>query len=187
VRVRKLRTQTIASARADATSIQRPRQLPNGRKAIVTLHEEDMIASSNRQLHLRCLSTTAIGVGKNVPHTGSCQDDHGIRHTNNYAGPAAGIGSDLPRFPTARRTVKGTAGAENQKKGGRNFHGLVCGRFRAAATSAMYRLIDFKRRKDSCFGRSGRHRVRTPTDRHGIALWSMTTRAYLHSGSSRGP
>jgi len=35
------------------------------------------------------------------------------------------------------------------KKGGRNHHGVVCTRFRGGGHKRMYRLIDFKRRKDS--------------------------------------
>jgi large subunit ribosomal protein L2 len=35
------------------------------------------------------------------------------------------------------------------KKGGRNFHGVVCTRFRGGGHKRMYRVIDFKRRKDN--------------------------------------
>ena len=34
------------------------------------------------------------------------------------------------------------------KKGGRNFHGVVCTRFRGGGHKRMYRIIDFKRLKD---------------------------------------
>jgi large subunit ribosomal protein L2 len=36
-----------------------------------------------------------------------------------------------------------------KKKGGRNHHGIVTSRFRGGGHKRMYRLIDFKRRKDS--------------------------------------
>ena len=35
------------------------------------------------------------------------------------------------------------------KSGGRNFHGVVCTRFRGGGHKRMYRIIDFKRRKDN--------------------------------------
>ena len=35
-----------------------------------------------------------------------------------------------------------------KKKGGRNFQGVVCSRFRGGGHKQMYRIIDFKRRKD---------------------------------------
>src|ERR671931_1890243 len=35
------------------------------------------------------------------------------------------------------------------KKGGRNFHGVVCTRFRGGGHKRKYRVIDFKRRKDN--------------------------------------
>src|SRR5262245_57792038 len=35
------------------------------------------------------------------------------------------------------------------KKGGRNHHGIVTVRFRGGGHKRMYRVIDFKRRKDS--------------------------------------
>src|SRR5262249_8283292 len=38
------------------------------------------------------------------------------------------------------------------KKGGRNFQGIVTARFRGGGHKRMYRLIDFKRRKDSVWG-----------------------------------
>jgi len=34
------------------------------------------------------------------------------------------------------------------KKGGRNFQGVICSRFRGGGHKQMYRLIDFKRQKD---------------------------------------
>src|SRR5437588_9139156 len=37
------------------------------------------------------------------------------------------------------------------KKGGRNFHGVVCTRFRGGGHKRMYRIIDFKRRKDNAW------------------------------------
>src|SRR5438270_6513674 len=36
----------------------------------------------------------------------------------------------------------------NPKKGGRNNQGIVCTRFRGGGHKKMYRVIDFKRRKD---------------------------------------
>jgi large subunit ribosomal protein L2 len=36
----------------------------------------------------------------------------------------------------------------HKKKGGRNNHGVVCSRFRGGGHKRMYRIIDFKRRKD---------------------------------------
>src|SRR5712692_3829529 len=36
-----------------------------------------------------------------------------------------------------------------RKTGGRNFHGVVCTRFRGGGHKRMYRIIDFKRRKDN--------------------------------------
>src|SRR5947199_8593092 len=37
----------------------------------------------------------------------------------------------------------------NPKKGGRNNQGIVCTRFRGGGHKRMYRVIDFKRRKDN--------------------------------------
>lgn len=39
-----------------------------------------------------------------------------------------------------------------KKKGGRNNQGIVCTRFRAGGHKQMYRIIDFKRRKDGVVG-----------------------------------
>src|SRR5229473_1319912 len=36
-----------------------------------------------------------------------------------------------------------------QKTGGRNHHGVICTRFRGGGHKRMYRIIDFKRRKDN--------------------------------------
>jgi large subunit ribosomal protein L2 len=39
----------------------------------------------------------------------------------------------------------------HHKKGGRNHHGVVCTRFRGGGHKRMYRIIDFKRRKDNAW------------------------------------
>jgi large subunit ribosomal protein L2 len=39
-----------------------------------------------------------------------------------------------------------------KKKGGRNFQGVVCTRFRGGGHKRRYRIIDFKRRKDDVWG-----------------------------------
>ena len=47
------------------------------------------------------------------------------------------------------------------KKGGRNNQGIVCTRFRGGGHKQMYRIIDFKRRKDDVLGDGASHRVRS--------------------------
>jgi large subunit ribosomal protein L2 len=56
--------------------------------------------------------------------------------------------SDFAEITDRKKKPEKSLLKPKKKKGGRNFHGVVCSRFRAGGHKQMYRVIDFKRRKD---------------------------------------
>lgn len=56
--------------------------------------------------------------------------------------------SDFAEITDRKKKPEKSLVVPRKKKGGRNFHGVVCSRFRAGGHKQMYRLVDFRRRKD---------------------------------------
>jgi large subunit ribosomal protein L2 len=69
------------------------------------------------------------------------------------AGRRQGSVSDFAEITDRKKKPEKSLLLPKPKKGGRNFHGVVCSRFRGGGHKRMYRLIDFKRRKDSVWAR----------------------------------
>jgi large subunit ribosomal protein L2 len=57
--------------------------------------------------------------------------------------------SDFAEITDRRKKPEKSLITPAKKKGGRNFQGVVCSRFRAGGHKQMYRKIDFKRTKDN--------------------------------------
>ncbi len=57
--------------------------------------------------------------------------------------------SDFAEITDRKKKPEKSLLKPRKKKGGRNFHGIVCTRFRGGGHKQMYRIIDFKRRKDN--------------------------------------
>src|SRR5271166_2068806 len=73
----------------------------------------------------------------------------GIRHYNpTTPGRRQGSVSDFAEITDRKKKPEKSLLEPRKKTGGRNFHGVVCSRFRGGGHKKMYRLIDFKRRKD---------------------------------------
>ena len=64
------------------------------------------------------------------------------------AGRRAGSVSDFADLTDKKKKPEKSLLKPAKKKGGRNFQGVVCTRFRGGGHKRMYRMIDFKRRKD---------------------------------------
>lgn len=64
------------------------------------------------------------------------------------AGRRGGSVSDFAEITDRKKQPEKSLLLPKPKKGGRNNHGIVCSRFRGGGHKRMYRLIDFKRRKD---------------------------------------
>ncbi len=64
-------------------------------------------------------------------------------------GRRQGSVSDFAEISDRKRKPEKSLLVPNQKSGGRNHHGVITSRFRGGGHKQMYRLIDFKRRKDS--------------------------------------
>ncbi|MBX9677460.1 MAG: 50S ribosomal protein L2 [Gemmataceae bacterium] len=64
------------------------------------------------------------------------------------AGRRAGSVSDFADLTDKKKKPEKSLLKPAKKKGGRNFQGKVCTRFRGGGHKRMYRMIDFKRRKD---------------------------------------
>jgi len=64
------------------------------------------------------------------------------------AGRRAGSVSDFADITDKKKKPEKSLLVPAKKKGGRNFQGIVCTRFRGGGHKRMYRLVDFKRRKD---------------------------------------
>jgi len=64
------------------------------------------------------------------------------------AGRRGGSVSDFAEITDRKKKPEKTLLQPHPKKGGRNFHGYVCTRFRGGGHKRMYRIIDFKRTND---------------------------------------
>src|SRR5690349_5659371 len=56
--------------------------------------------------------------------------------------------SDFAEITDRKKKPEKTLLEPYKKKGGRNFQGVTCTRFRGGGHKRMYRIVDFKRRKD---------------------------------------
>jgi large subunit ribosomal protein L2 len=63
-------------------------------------------------------------------------------------GRRQGSVSDFAEITDKKKKPEKSLLLPKPKKGGRNFHGVVCTRFRGGGHKRMYRIIDFKRAKD---------------------------------------
>ena len=63
-------------------------------------------------------------------------------------GRRQGSVSDFAEITDKKKKPEKSLLVAKPKKGGRNFHGVVCTRFRGGGHKRMYRIIDFKRNKD---------------------------------------
>jgi large subunit ribosomal protein L2 len=74
----------------------------------------------------------------------------GIRHYKpTSAGRRQGSVSDFSELTDRKKKPEKSLLRPKPKKGGRNNQGVTCSRFRGGGHKRMYRLIDFKRRKDN--------------------------------------
>jgi large subunit ribosomal protein L2 len=74
----------------------------------------------------------------------------GIRHYKpTSAGRRQGSVSDFSELTDRKKKPEKSLLRPKPKKGGRNNQGVTCTRFRGGGHKRMYRLIDFKRRKDN--------------------------------------
>jgi large subunit ribosomal protein L2 len=74
----------------------------------------------------------------------------GIRHYKpTSAGRRQGSVSDFTELTDRKKKPEKALLRPSPKKGGRNNQGIVCSRFRGGGHKRMYRLIDFKRKKDN--------------------------------------
>lgn len=69
------------------------------------------------------------------------------------AGRRQGSVSDFADITDRKKKPEKALLVAKPKKGGRNHHGFVCTRFRGGGHKRMYRLIDFKRRKDNVWAK----------------------------------
>lgn len=65
------------------------------------------------------------------------------------AGRRGGSVSDFAEITDRKKKPEKSLVVPRKKKGGRNFQGVVCSRFRGGGHKKMYRIIDFKRVKDN--------------------------------------
>ena len=73
----------------------------------------------------------------------------GIRQYNPVTpGRRQGSVSDFAEITDRKKRPEKSLLEPHPKKGGRNNQGIVCSRFRGGGHKRMYRIIDFKRRKD---------------------------------------
>jgi len=74
----------------------------------------------------------------------------GIRHYKpTTPGRRQGSVSDFADITDRKKKPEKSLVRPKQKTGGRNFQGVTCTRFRGGGHKRMYRIIDFKRRKDN--------------------------------------
>ncbi len=74
----------------------------------------------------------------------------GIRHYNpTTPGRREGSVSDFAEITDRKKKPEKSLLRPKPKKGGRNNQGIICTRFRGGGHKQMYRIIDFKRRKDN--------------------------------------
>src|SRR2546425_12516141 len=73
----------------------------------------------------------------------------GIRHYKPVTpGRRQGEVSDFAEITDRKKKPEKSLLKPNKKTGGRNNQGIVTSRFRGGGAKQMYRIIDFKRRKD---------------------------------------
>jgi large subunit ribosomal protein L2 len=78
----------------------------------------------------------------------------GIRQYNPVtAGRRQGSVSDFIDITDRKKKPEKSLLTPRKKKGGRNNQGMICTRFRGGGHKQMYRLIDFKRRKDGVWAK----------------------------------
>src|SRR5215475_1420433 len=65
------------------------------------------------------------------------------------AGRRQGSVSDFADITDRKKKPEKSLLEPKPKKGGRNNQGIICTRFRGGGAKQMYRIIDFKRRKDN--------------------------------------
>src|SRR5207302_9126928 len=63
-------------------------------------------------------------------------------------GRRGGSVSDFSEITDRKKKPEKSLLKPAKKKGGRNFQGVICTRFRGGGHKRMYRIIDFKRAKD---------------------------------------
>src|SRR5215831_4447748 len=63
-------------------------------------------------------------------------------------GRRGGSVSDFSEITDRKKKPEKSLLEPKPKKGGRNNQGVICTRFRGGGAKRMYRIIDFKRRKD---------------------------------------
>jgi large subunit ribosomal protein L2 len=68
-------------------------------------------------------------------------------------GRRQGSVSDFAELTDRKKKPEKSLVVPRKKKGGRNHHGIVTSRFRGGGHKKMYRLIDFKRRKDNVWAK----------------------------------
>src|SRR5262245_57791545 len=74
----------------------------------------------------------------------------GIRFYNaTSAGRRHGAVSDFAEITDRKKKPEKSLVVPHKKKGGRNNQGVICVRFRGGGHKRMYRLIDFKRKKEN--------------------------------------
>src|SRR5262249_6457070 len=74
----------------------------------------------------------------------------GIRHYKpTTPGRRQGSVSDFSELTDRKKKPEKSLLEPKPKKGGRNYQGVVCTRFRGGGHKRMYRIIDFKRIKDN--------------------------------------
>ncbi|MCS6849646.1 MAG: 50S ribosomal protein L2 [Gemmataceae bacterium] len=75
------------------------------------------------------------------------------RYKPTSPGRRQGSVSDFSELTDRKKKPEKSLLVPLHKTGGRNHHGIVCARFRGGGHKRMYRLIDFKRRKDDVWAR----------------------------------
>src|SRR6478752_2361625 len=65
------------------------------------------------------------------------------------AGRRGGSVSDFAEITDKKKKPEKSLLVQRKKKGGRNFQGVICTRFRGGGHKQMYRIIDFKRVTDN--------------------------------------
>ena len=101
------------------------------------------------------------------------------------AGRRAGSVSDFAEITDRKKKPEKTLLLPHPKKGGRNFHGYVCTRFRGGGHKRMYRIVDFKRSKDNVWATVQSKNAKSASSKNlDLPCW---WRNALRSGTSIGP
>ena len=96
-------------------------------------------------------------------------------------GRRGGSVSDFAEITDRKKKPEKSLLQPHPKKGGRNFQGIVCTRFRGGGHKRMYRIIDFKRRKDDVWAHGGSRSstIRTARAASPCCSTRTATRAYI--------